>query len=121
MPVIVVLTKSYAKPQNAENIKMVQEQFDKHGPSANLKEIIPIVAIPYEVDDDYMVSQYGVEQLIEKTNEILKVVNERKRKKVSAINSEEKSRDAGDSICGRRGNGWSSSDSFSRCPNIGSA
>ena len=77
VPVIVVLTKSYAKPQNAENIKMVQEQFDKHGPSANLKEIIPIVAIPYEVDDDYMVSQYGVEQLIEKTNEILKVVNEK--------------------------------------------
>ena len=30
VPVIVVLTKSYAKPQNAENIKMVQEQFDKH-------------------------------------------------------------------------------------------
>ena len=31
VPVIVVLTKSYAKPQNAENIKMVQEQFDKYG------------------------------------------------------------------------------------------
>lgn len=42
-----------------------------------MKEIIPIVAIPYEVDDDYIVSQYGVEQLIEKTNEILKVVNEK--------------------------------------------
>lgn len=75
VPVIVVLTKSYSLPEISKNIEMVKEQFAKYAKKVNLQGVIPVVADPYPITDDYVVGQFGIEELVEKTNNILQVVD----------------------------------------------
>ena len=51
VPIIVVITKSYSKPERERNIQMVKEVFEKQKNTKNLKGIIPVVALIYEIDE----------------------------------------------------------------------
>ena len=53
VPIIVVITKSYSKPEREENIRMVYHAFKSHNKlSENLKAIVPVVASTYKIDAD---------------------------------------------------------------------
>ena len=53
VPIIVVITKSYSKPEREENIRMVYHAFKNHNKlSENLKAIVPVVASTYKIDAD---------------------------------------------------------------------
>lgn len=71
VPVIVVLTKSYSTPETPDNIQMVRNQFEKYAKSVNLQDVIPVVAEPYKVEEDYIVTSNGIEELIDATNKAL--------------------------------------------------
>lgn len=71
VPVIVVLTKSYSTPETPDNIQMVRNQFEKYAKSVNLQDVIPVVAEPYKVEEDYVVTPNGIEELIDATNKAL--------------------------------------------------
>lgn len=75
IPVIAVLTKSYSQIEKEENIQMVWKQFGKYGENIDLKAVIPVVAEPFPVDEGVVAPAYGMMTLIEKTNEILEVVD----------------------------------------------
>lgn len=70
VPVIVVITKSYSTSERETNVKMVQNAFaqQKHF-SLNLKEILPVVAQPYIIDDTTFVNSTGIMELINATQE----------------------------------------------------
>ncbi|MDO5156314.1 MAG: 50S ribosome-binding GTPase [Eubacteriales bacterium] len=82
VPVIVVLTKSIETTKNEENVEMVKIQFAKYGKGIHVAGIVPVVAEPYMISDDYILAQYGIEELNEKTNEALQIfdTNEAKEK-----------------------------------------
>lgn len=71
VPVIVVLTKSYSAPETPDNIQMVKNQFEKYAKSVNLQDVIPVVAEPYKIEEDYVVTSNGIEELIDATNKAL--------------------------------------------------
>lgn len=71
VPVIVVITKSYSMPERAQNIEMVKEAFAKQKHSVVPREIIPVVADPYVIQEDSIVEQSGIMELIELTNSLM--------------------------------------------------
>ena len=72
VPVIVVITKSYAKGEQDENIQMVHQAFAMQKRYAvNLKHVIPVVAWAYPVDIDKIVEPRGIEELIDATNALM--------------------------------------------------
>lgn len=72
VPLIVVITKSYAVPEREENIKMVHDAFAaQKNLSMNLKKVIPVVASTYVLKEDSYVAPEGITELIEETNKIL--------------------------------------------------
>lgn len=75
VPVIVVLTKSYSLPEISENVEMVEKQFAKYAKKINLQGVIPVVANPYPITQDYVVGQFGIEELVEKTNKTLQIAD----------------------------------------------
>lgn len=53
VPIIVVITKSYSKPEREENVEMVYRAFQAHKKLwDNLKAVIPVVARTYKIDAD---------------------------------------------------------------------
>lgn len=51
VPIIVVITKSYSKPERAENVRMVYNAFRNHKKlSENLRAVVPVVATTYKID-----------------------------------------------------------------------
>ena len=50
VPIIVVITKSYSKPEREKNIQMINNAFAKQKSSKNLKGVIPVVASIFEID-----------------------------------------------------------------------
>lgn len=53
VPIIVVITKSYSKPERGENVEMVYRAFQSHKKLwENLKAVIPVVARTYKIDAD---------------------------------------------------------------------
>ena len=53
VPVIVVITKSYSKPERDDNVRMVWRAFENSKKlSANLKAVIPVVADTYRIDEE---------------------------------------------------------------------
>lgn len=53
VPIIVVITKSYSKPERDENVQMVRWAFESHKKlSENLKAVIPVVARTYKIDEE---------------------------------------------------------------------
>ena len=74
VPVIVVITKSYSKPDREENVRMVKAAFDKHKSAAeNLKAVIPVVASTYRIDADMNISVVpdGLGELLSTTEKYL--------------------------------------------------
>lgn len=82
VPIIVVITKSYSETEQAENKEMISLAFARQRRPLNLKKIIPVVAMPFSVSDDYLVPESGLEELIDYT---LEVIPEGKRAKEKAI------------------------------------
>ena len=68
IPIFVVITKSYSKPDIEENISTIKSYFDKNN-KYFLKDIIPVVAQEYKIDDDVTVEPFGLEELCIKTLE----------------------------------------------------
>ena len=71
VPIIVVITKSYSKPERERNIQMVKEVFEKQKNTKNLKGIIPVVAMIYEIDEEQFVAQEGITELIDMTYDLI--------------------------------------------------
>lgn len=65
IPVIVVVTKSYSDLEKQENINEITSSFEKHAKQVNLKGIIPVVAMPYNIREDIIVQSSGLEELVE--------------------------------------------------------
>ena len=85
VPVIVVITKSYSVPEREQNIDMVRKIFEKQKKAGdNLRDIIPVVASPYVLNDDAFAAPYGIPELIEKTVSLLP---EGKRAAVNDVNA----------------------------------
>ncbi len=72
VPVIVVITKSYSEPDRKKNIDMVHNAFAKQKHySTNLREVIPVVASTFVLNDSAYAPPAGVTELIDATNELM--------------------------------------------------
>lgn len=72
VPVIVVITKSYSVPERENNIKMVKNAFaEQKRYSTNLRDIIPVVASIYSLNDIAFAPPEGIAELIDSTNELM--------------------------------------------------
>ena len=72
VPVVVVITKSYAVPDRESNIQMVYNAFAKQKKySKNLKKVIPVVAQTFVLNDTAYAPPDGIGELISVTNELL--------------------------------------------------
>lgn len=65
IPIIIVLTQSFAKKQAQEMKKMIEAE------NLDVCQVLPILAQDYEVDDNYCVEAYGTDKLIEIMQETL--------------------------------------------------
>jgi len=66
VPVFVVITKSYSEADIPENVEAVRQAFAK-GKDVNLQAIIPVVALPYVVNEDVVVEPRGIDALCSAT------------------------------------------------------
>ena len=71
VPIIVVITKSYSEPEREQNIKMVQQAFEKQKRKSNLRGIIPVVAQTYRLNDKAYAAPEGITELIDATNKVM--------------------------------------------------
>jgi len=72
VPVIVVITKSYAVPEREKNIEMVNDVFaEQKKSSKNLRKIIPVVASIYTLNETAFAPPEGITELIDSTNELM--------------------------------------------------
>lgn len=85
VPIIVVITKSYSKPEREKNIQMVEQAFEKQKNSKNLKGIIPVVALMYEIDEEQFVAQEGITELIDMTYNLIPEGMQAAKKDVEAF------------------------------------
>lgn len=72
VPVIVVITKSYSKPEREDNKQMVYNAFAKQKRhSKNLKGVIPVVADTFRLTEEAFAAPEGISELINLTNECM--------------------------------------------------
>ena len=71
VPVIVVITKSYSVNERVENIEMINNAFAKQKRSKNLRNVIPVVASTYVLNDTAYAAPEGITELIDATNELM--------------------------------------------------
>ncbi|MBR6403140.1 MAG: 50S ribosome-binding GTPase [Eubacterium sp.] len=74
VPIIVVITKSYSKPERDENVRMVWRAFENSKKlSANLKAVIPVVADTYRIDEELNINVVpdGLGELLAETVKFL--------------------------------------------------
>ena len=72
IPVVVVITKSFSKPDRDRNITMIREAFDKVKKyHCNVQGIVPVVAQIYEIDENTSVAPEGLSELVDKTLELM--------------------------------------------------
>lgn len=71
VPVIVVITKSYSEPDRERNIEMVNNAFAKQKRAVNNRKIVPVVASTYTINDNAYAPPFGIDNLIEITNELM--------------------------------------------------
>jgi len=65
VPVIVVLTQSFSK----KDARVMREKLEAE--NLSICQIVPLLAEDYEVDEDYTVKSYGLEELIQIMHEVL--------------------------------------------------
>ncbi|MBP3841303.1 MAG: 50S ribosome-binding GTPase [Bacilli bacterium] len=81
IPVFVVITKSYSETDIEKNIETINESFSKYK-KINLKEIIPVVAEEYNINEETTVAPMGIDELCLKTLECFdeaKIINKENR------------------------------------------
>lgn len=76
VPVIVIFTKSYSKIEIGENVFMANVAITKYNNNhkrkpLNIKEIIPVVAKEYQIDESTIVPPMGLDVLINRTVALL--------------------------------------------------
>lgn len=72
VPVVVVITKSYAIPDRQKNIQMVKEAFaNQKRFSEVIREIIPVVASTFVLNETAFAPPEGIAELIDTTNELM--------------------------------------------------
>lgn len=71
IPIITVITKSYAEGDRVKNIEMVQHAFATQKKSKNLKKIIPVVAEMFKINDFSYAPPEGITELIDATNKLI--------------------------------------------------
>lgn len=72
VPVVVVITKSYAIPDREKNIEMVNNAFATQKRfSNNLRKIIPVVASTFVLNDTAYAPPEGIVELINTTNDLM--------------------------------------------------
>lgn len=72
VPVIAVITKSYSIPDREKNIEMIRKAFEGQKKIRNnLREIIPVVAQIYTINDTAYAPPDGIPQLIDATNALM--------------------------------------------------
>lgn len=72
VPVIAVITKSTVESQIQDNIQMVRDAFAKvKKDGRSLAKIIPVVAKPFIYNENAIVPEFGLEELIEATNQLM--------------------------------------------------
>lgn len=85
VPIFAVITKSYSEIDVEDNKKAVYEAFAK-GKKANLKDVIPVVAQAYIINDDMIVQPRGIDELclatLECLDEAKKISEENKNRMV---------------------------------------
>ena len=90
VPVIVVFTKSYSRFEIDENIAMARKAFRKYNylhkrRPINVKEIIPVVAKEYKIDNDINVFPMGLDTLVQKTIELAPEAKQLERSTIREI------------------------------------
>ncbi len=75
VPVFVVFTKSYSRIEIEENIQMANAAIEKYNHAhkkrpLNVKEIIPVVAKEYKIDETVTIAPMGLDALVSKTIEL---------------------------------------------------
>lgn len=65
VPIIVVLTQSFAKKKADEMKRMILDE------NLDVVQIIPVLAEDYEIDDDIVIKSYGLDVLIRVMGEVL--------------------------------------------------
>lgn len=76
VPVIMVFTKSYSRMEISENIDMAKQAIEKYNANhkrrpLNVKDIIPVVAKEYHINETVTVSPMGLDTLINRTAELM--------------------------------------------------
>lgn len=71
VPIIAVITKSYSFPDREKNIKMVREAFTAQKRRANLRQIMPVVADTFVINENAYAPPEGITELIDATHELL--------------------------------------------------
>lgn len=72
VPLIVVITKSYSELERKDNTEMVKMAFAAQKRNKmNLREIIPVVASTYPINDTAFAPPYGITELIDATNTLM--------------------------------------------------
>lgn len=72
VPVIVVFTKSISEAEIPENEEMFRKAIDEYkDKQLNIRGIVSVLAEPYRIDETSVIVPRGLEQLIEKTNDIV--------------------------------------------------
>ena len=68
IPICVVITKSYSSKDTKENVETVRKAIEKRHISSRVVDIIPVVALPYVIDEGVFKESFGIDKLIECTN-----------------------------------------------------
>ena len=72
VPIIIVITKSYAELERADNVALVQEACARRRRlRRNVRAVIPVVADTYQLSETTFVAPEGIPQLIEATGEAM--------------------------------------------------
>lgn len=65
LPIIVVLTQSYSK----SDAKLLKAEIEKE--NLEITQVVPILAADYEIDEDYVAKAFGLDKLIDITNNVI--------------------------------------------------
>lgn len=72
VPIIVVLTKSYAASERKDNVELVKQYFARRRRRARkLQAVIPVVASTYQLDETTFVTPQGIPELIYATTDAM--------------------------------------------------
>ena len=72
VPLVVVITKSYAVPERAQNIEMVNRAFAQQKKYAkNLRKVLPVVAAPFILNEVAFAPPDGISELIDITLDLM--------------------------------------------------